>query len=119
MRATVAVIIALVVALLLSVIYGMRADRKADDQERKAEAALVQIGLLQSALVTEAGKERIVTRFVDRVQTVYRTGATIVREIPHHVTPQADRACVIPVGFVRVHSRSCGSAHPRGQRRNC
>lgn len=47
---------------------------------------------------------RVVTRYVDRVRIVRERGATITREIPAHVTPQADARCPVPVGFVRVHN---------------
>lgn len=115
MRATVAIIIGLVIALLLSVIYGMRADRKADDQERKAQVALAQVGVLQSALVTEAGKERITTKYVDRVHVVREAGATIVREVTRYVTVEADRACVIPRGFVQLHDAAAHGVPPAAE----
>lgn len=34
-----------------------------------------------------------------KIETVYRT---IIREVPTHVSPAADAACTVPVGFVRV-----------------
>ena len=36
----------------------------------------------------------------DRIQTLTRT---LIEKVPVHVTPAADRACVVPLGFVRVH----------------
>lgn len=116
MRATVAIIVVLVVALLLSVIYGMRADRKAEDQEREANEARAEVGVLQSALTTEAGKERIVTRYVDRVQVVREVGATIVKEVPRYVTVEDDRACAIRAGFVRLHDAAAQGVPPAAVR---
>ncbi|UVE66947.1 hypothetical protein L2Y90_07495 [Burkholderia pyrrocinia] len=46
---------------------------------------------------------KVVTQYVDRVQVVRETGDTIIREVPVYVGREADRACVVPVGFVRVH----------------
>ncbi|MFD0726961.1 hypothetical protein [Lysobacter brunescens] len=112
MRATVAIIVALVIALLLSIIYSLRADGRADEEQRKAQAALVQVGMLQSALTTEAGKERIVTRYVDRVRVVREVGATIVKEVPRYVTVEDDRACAIRDGFVRLHDAAAQGVPP-------
>ncbi|MGS0892724.1 hypothetical protein ACVBGC_09295 [Burkholderia stagnalis] len=46
---------------------------------------------------------KVVTRYVDRVQVVREKGDTIIKEVPVYVDREADRACVVPVGFVRVH----------------
>ncbi|CAJ7945697.1 signal peptide protein [Burkholderia pseudomallei] len=46
---------------------------------------------------------KIVTQYVDRVQVVREKGDTIIKEVPVYVDREADRACVVPVGFVRVH----------------
>ncbi|MDP9583561.1 UNVERIFIED_ORG: hypothetical protein J2791_002873 [Burkholderia contaminans] len=46
---------------------------------------------------------KVVTQYVDRVQVVREKGDTIIKEVPVYVDREADRACVVPVGFVRVH----------------
>ncbi|VWC54932.1 hypothetical protein BLA18110_00158 [Burkholderia lata] len=46
---------------------------------------------------------KVVTQYVDRVQVVREKGNTIIQEVPVYVDREADRACVVPVGFVRVH----------------
>ncbi|AKA61138.1 hypothetical protein IST4116A_02357 [Burkholderia cenocepacia] len=46
---------------------------------------------------------KVVTQYVDRVQLVREKGDTIIKEVPVYVDREADRACVVPVGFVRVH----------------
>lgn len=55
---------------------------------------------------------RIVTQYVDRVQTVRVKGDTITKEIPVYVTSKADAACVIPAGFVRVHAAAAANIAP-------
>lgn len=55
---------------------------------------------------------RVVTEYVDRVQTVYVAGATITKEIPIYVTQKADAACTIPAGFVRIHDAAAANAAP-------
>lgn len=104
MRATAAAIGVLAFLLLLSIIGLQHARSEAKQAKNDRRDALVQIGLLNSALATEAGKERIVTKYVDRVQTVYRVGATITKEIPRYVTIESDRACPVPLGFVVMHN---------------
>nr|WP_217442977.1 hypothetical protein [Burkholderia diffusa] len=46
---------------------------------------------------------KVVTQYVDRVQVVREKGDTIIKEVPIYVDREADRACVVPLGFVRVH----------------
>ncbi|WP_071335485.1 hypothetical protein [Burkholderia contaminans] len=46
---------------------------------------------------------KVVTQYVDRVQVVREKGDTIIQEVPVYVDREADRACVVPVGFLRVH----------------
>jgi hypothetical protein len=48
-------------------------------------------------------KERVVVRYVDRVQVVRERGETITKEIPVYVTAKADARCDVPAGFVSVH----------------
>ncbi|MBU9457027.1 hypothetical protein [Burkholderia multivorans] len=53
---------------------------------------------------------KIVTRYVDRVRVVREKGDTIV-----YVDREADRACVVPLGFVRVHDAAAANVpvgHP-------
>ena len=42
-------------------------------------------------------------RFIETVREVEGKTRTIVKEVPRYVTVQADRACPIPDGFVRVY----------------
>lgn len=44
-----------------------------------------------------------ITRFVDRVQVIHDTTATLRQEIPRYVTPAADRRYLLPDGFVWLH----------------
>ncbi len=59
------------------------------------------------------GTTRTVTEYVDRVQVVRERGTTIVKEVPVYVTANADAACTVPVGFVRLHDAAAsGDALP-------
>ena len=55
---------------------------------------------------------QVVTKYVDRVKIVRETGATIVKEVPVYVSPEADAACVLPRGFVRLHDAAAAGRVP-------
>lgn len=55
---------------------------------------------------------KIVTEYVDRVRVVREKAKTIVKEVPVYVTPEADAACVVPRGFVRVHDGAARNEVP-------
>ncbi len=64
--------------------------------------------------VVRAGRvaDRIVTKYLDRDRIVRVTGDTIVKEVPVYVTAQADAACTVPAGFVRVHDAAAANVLP-------
>ncbi|MFW4586747.1 hypothetical protein ACOAP7_28075 [Pseudomonas aeruginosa] len=47
--------------------------------------------------------DRTVTQYIDRIQYVEQAAKTIVKEIPVHVTPEADASCDVS-GFARLHN---------------
>lgn len=59
-------------------------------------------------------RDRVVTEYVDRVKVVERVGQAIVKEIPVYVSAEADRACSVPAGFVRVHDAAAAGVPPPG-----
>lgn len=77
--------------------------------ESRAEAATTAQHDLASQLAAAQASERIVTRYVDKVRVVHERGATLTKEIPVYVTAQADAACPVPVGFVRVHDAAAAN----------
>jgi len=70
--------------------------QRADTAETSAASLRAQLDSTEAGVVT-------VTRYVDRVRTVEVKGDTIIKEIPRYVPAQADAACIVPVGFVRLH----------------
>ncbi len=67
---------------------------------------------LAGKLELAKGTTRVVTQYVDRVQVVRERGDTITKEIPVYVTPTADAACAVPVGFVRIHDAAAAGVTP-------
>jgi len=82
--------------------------------EQAASVAQAKVSALDDELAAAKRTEKIVTVYVDRVQVVRERGATIVQRIPVYVTPQADAACTLPRGFVRVHDAAAESAEVPG-----
>ncbi|MEI2454570.1 hypothetical protein [Lysobacter firmicutimachus] len=72
----------------------------AEERAERADRARVAAEAARDLARAEA---RIEVRYVDRVQVVRENAQVITREIPVYVTPTADAACAVPVGFVRLH----------------
>jgi len=73
----------------------------------------------QQALQTSATRQRqaqatikVVTEYVDRVRVVREKGDTIIKEVPVYVPVQADVACTINRGFVRLHDAAAAGELP-------
>ena len=69
--------------------------------------AAIQQQALQTAAIRERQSQatvKVVTQYVDRVRIVREKGETIIKEVPVYVPVQADAACTINRGFVRLHA---------------
>lgn len=55
---------------------------------------------------------QVVTRYVDRVNVVRQAGVAITNEVPVYVSPEADAACVLSRGFVRLHDAAVAGIVP-------
>lgn len=77
--------------------------------------AAVQQQTLQAAAVRERQAQatvKVVTEYVDRVRIVREKGDTIIKEVPVYVPVQADAACSINRGFVRLHDAAAQGVVP-------
>lgn len=93
----------LVLTVLLGTVVAVGQQRRIEAVIRQRDAAESERDHALSKASTAQADVQTVTRYVDRVRVVRETGATIIKEVPAHVPPEADRACVVPAGFVRVH----------------
>lgn len=78
-------------------------------------AAATQQQTLQTAAVRLRQAEatvKVVTQYVDRVRIVREKGDTIIKEVPVYVPVQADAACTINRGFVRLHDAAAAGELP-------
>jgi len=79
----------------------------------------VQQQALQAAAVREEQAQatvKVVTQYVDRVRVVREKGDTIIKEVPVYVPVQADAACTINRGFVRLHDAAAAGEVPEPAR---
>ncbi|GAB1382138.1 hypothetical protein MASR1M50_04570 [Burkholderiales bacterium] len=74
----------------------------------------------QQALQTSATRLRqaeatvkVVTEYVDRVRVVREKGDTIIKEVLVYVPVEADAACTINRGFVRLHDAAAAGELPK------
>ncbi|UOF16464.1 hypothetical protein IEQ11_07385 [Lysobacter capsici] len=115
-----AILALLMVALLAAIAFGAAyqqsriaaAQRDTDDAKARYAVATVERDTARIERDAARANVRIVTQYVDRVQTVHLTGATITKEIPVYVTAKADAACVVPAGFVRIHDAAAANTAP-------
>ena len=59
---------------------------------------------------------QVVTRYVDRVKVVREKGDAIIKEVPVYVPVEADAACTIHHGFVRLHDAAAAGEFPGAAR---
>ena len=81
--------------------------------------AAVQQQTLQVATARQKQAEatvKVVTQYVDRVRIVREKGDTIIKEVPVYVPVQADAACTINRGFVRLHDAAAAGELPEPAR---
>ena len=81
--------------------------------------AAIQQQTLQAAAVRERQAQatvKVVTDYVDRVRIVRQKGDTIIKEVPVYVPVQADAACTINRGFVRLHDAAAAGELPEPAR---
>lgn len=104
----------LALALLAVALIGFGWIKGAGHVQAKWDAA-VQQQTLHAATVRQRQAEatvKVVTEYVDRVRVVREKGDTIIREVPVYVPAQADAACSINRGFVRLHDAAAAGDLP-------
>ena len=81
--------------------------------------AAIQQQALQTAAIRERQAQataKVVTQYVDRVRVIREKGETIIKEVPVYVPVQADAACSINRGFVRLHDAAAAGELPEPAR---
>lgn len=104
-------------AALLAVACGLVWWLHREEAATAARLTAAQTAALAADFAASAARADVqtVTHYIDRVQVVHDTTATIRREIPRYVTPEADRHYLLPDGFVWLHDAAALGVPP-GQR---
>lgn len=103
------VVIALLACGVLLYSFGFERGESAEKAKAvKADNARLQMAFEQGQALGTV-RDRVVIEYVEKIVTVFKQGATIVKEIPVYVSKAADAACVVPAGFVRVHDASAAN----------
>ena len=104
----------LIVAVLAAALVGVGWVNGASHVQAEWDAEVVKQSLT-AARVEKAQAQatvQVVTEYVDRVKIVRQAGETIIKEVPVYVPAQADAACVVPRGFVRLHDAAAQGVVP-------
>ena len=114
-------VVAIILLALLAAIGGGAwwQEHRVGKAQEKAAAVQTKLDTANATLVNvraelKAAKETpiVITRYVDRVQIVREAARVITKEIPVYVTSQANAACTVPVGFVRIHDAAAANRPP-------
>ena len=105
---------AVAIVVLLAVVAGLSwwatdSNNAAVDRADKAETTA---GELRTQLNNAKAATVTVTQYVDRERVISLKGDTIIKEVPRYVPAQADAACVVPRGFVRLHDAAAAGTVP-------
>jgi hypothetical protein len=104
----------LALVLLAAALIGIGWIKGAAHVQAQWDAAVQQQALQTSAtrLRQAEATVKVVTEYVNRVRVVREKGDTIIKEVPIYVPVQADAACTINRGFVRLHDAAAASELP-------
>jgi len=106
------------VAALATALIGFGWVKGAGHVQAQWDAAVQQQNLQASAVRERQAQAtvKVVTEYVDRVRVVREKGDTIIKEVPVYVPVQADAACTINRGFVRLHDAAAAGELPEPAR---
>lgn len=93
---------------LLGYVQGATSEQKKQQQLEQQQL----VAAFEQGQALGVVRDKVVTVYVDRVQTIKERGKTIIKEVPVYVTAKADAACVVPVGFVRLHDGAAANVPP-------
>ena len=108
----------LALVLLAAALFGFGWIKGAGHAQTQWDAA-VQQQTLQATAIRERqalATVKVVTEYVDSVRIVREKGDTIIKEVPVYVPVQADAACTINSGFVRLHDAAAAGELPEPAR---
>ncbi|MEW6612722.1 MAG: hypothetical protein AB1409_08275 [Pseudomonadota bacterium] len=104
----------LALVLLAAALVGFGWVRGAAHVQARWDAAMLRQSLAAARVQARQAEAtvKVVTQYVDRVKIVRQKGAEIIKEVPVYVPVEADAACVVPRGFVRLHDAAATGRLP-------
>ena len=104
----------LILGIIAAALFGLGWLKGAGHVQDQWDAATSKQALQVATVEKEQAEAtvRVVTEYVDRVKVVRQVGETIIKEVPVYVPAQADAACLVPRGFVRLHDAAAEGVVP-------
>ena len=104
----------LVLSVAAAGLFGLGWFEGAAHVQAKWDADVVKQSLTVARVETAQAQAsvQVVTKYVDRVKIVRQAGETIIKEVPVYVPAQADAACLVNRGFVRLHDAAAHGVVP-------
>ena len=108
----------LALAAMAAALLGIGWVKGAGHVQEQWDAAAQQQELAAAAMREQQAQAtvKVVTEYVDRIRVVRERGDTIIKEVPIYVPAQADAACTINRGFVRLHDAAAAGELPEPAR---
>lgn len=96
------------VVVLLGLLWFWWDGKKESLRQEGYDARQAELDKAERNLAMKRGKitQQVVVKYVDRIVTVRQKAERILVEVPVYVTPDADAACTINNGFVRLWNDS-------------
>ncbi|WP_238945044.1 hypothetical protein [Vandammella animalimorsus] len=104
----------LAIAALCAALFGLGWLKGGEHIQARWDAAAQKQALQEARLREQQAQAtvKVVTRYVDRVRIVREKGDVIIKEVPVYVPAQADAACTVNRGFVRLHDAAAAGELP-------
>lgn len=104
----------LFMAVIAAALFGFGWLKGAGHVQAEWDAEVVKQSLTAARIEKDRAQAtvQVVTKYVDRVKIVRQAGETIIKEVPVYVSAQADAACLVPRGFVRLHDAAAQGVVP-------
>lgn len=87
---------------------GIDIERARNERQQAKDERVFLEGVQRAARIAD----RVTVQYVDKVRVVRERGEVIYRTIPQYITREADAACAVPLGFVRVHDAAAANVLP-------
>ena len=80
--------------------------------EWEAKVAQVKLEMAVKEVKSVEATEKIVVKYINKIQVVKEIGDVIIKEIPKYITVSDDAKCIVPTGFVVLHDSASRNEVP-------